>query len=172
MPGSRKKPRTPAHEAAAYREAGHAVAAWDLQVILMPISIFANGPGVGRNVWNQALRNVDFDWVRTVDSRTLVERLAAVILAGPVAQRVFVARAPRGAACKQRVGEVRQLLVTDPAGGREGGGRFASVENRMKRFFARRDVRTAVSDLGQRLLQEGTLTGSETTKIIEQNLRR
>ena len=172
MPGSREKPRTPANEAAACREAGHAVAAWDLQVMLMPISIFANGRGAGRNVWNQALRNVDFEWVRTADSQTLVERLAAVVLAGPVAQRVFATRAPRGAACKKRVEEVRQLLVTVPAGGRESRERFARVENRMKKFFTRKDVRTAVSDLGQSLLHEGTLTAGEATKIIERNLRR
>ncbi|MFQ5510736.1 MAG: hypothetical protein ACE5EO_02705 [Candidatus Krumholzibacteriia bacterium] len=170
MGATRKKQRTDAHRAAAYREAGHAVAAWDGAVLLMPVSIFANGRGAGRNVWNHALRNVDFDWIRSADSRRLVERLATVVIAGVVAQRIFAGKEPRDAVCKKRIAEAGRLLEAIPGatGGRKV--RLEGVEARVRRFFARKEVRRAVTALGERLLEAGTLAGHEAEEIIERHM--
>ncbi len=154
--------------ASAYREAGHAVAALDVRIMLMPVSIFANGPGAGRNVWNQALRNVDFEWVQGADSRSLVERLATVVMAGPVAQRAFASGEPQGAVCKKRVGEVKRLLKAIPGAGYAEA--FERIENQLRRFFARRDVGHTVDALSRSLLLQGTLPGDDVVTIIERNL--
>jgi hypothetical protein len=168
LKGSHKKPRSKAQKAAAYREAGHAVAAWDACIMLLPVSIFANGPGAGRNVWNQALRNVNFEWVQNADSRALVGRLAAVVMAGPVAQRAFAAGEPQGAVCKKRLGEVKQLLKAVP--GTAYAEAFERTENQLRKFFAKKDVGRTVVALSSSLLEHGTLHGNDVVTIIERNL--
>lgn len=165
-----RAPRTKDHIANAYREAGHAVAAWHLQVMLMAVSIFPNGRGAGRNAWNDAMRNVNFEWVGESDSTALAERLGAILLAGPVAQRKFADGARRGDAYKRRIQEARRVLLaasSDPADARA---RFDRLEKYLERFFARREVRDTTLTLGEQLLDYGTLTGARAQKVITTGL--
>jgi hypothetical protein len=170
-PKPRKK-RLPYHHAAAFREAGHAVAAWRRGVMLMPISIFASGKGAGRNVWNDPLRNVDFDWVRSADSSALVERLASVLLAGPISEGLFGPRLRRGGASTERIRDARALLraISDPRNSRNE--RYTTVHVEVERFLADPSVKEAVDAVASALLDRGTIPGGEAASIIESHLEK
>jgi hypothetical protein len=179
--GRTKKKRLPQHHAAAYREAGHAVAAWHRGVMLLPISIFTRGKGVGKNVWHDPLRNVDMEWVRRSPSAALAERLAAILLAGPAAEVTLGPRVRRGSASLGRIEDARKLLGDRPssrsrAGGRSGSAqsargrqseRYTRVQADTEKFLARSDVRQAVEVLAAQLLERGTIRGGEAVSIIE-----
>ncbi|UCG51506.1 MAG: hypothetical protein JSW58_15180 [Candidatus Latescibacterota bacterium] len=172
MSHTRRKTRTQDHHAAAYREAGHALAAWDHRVMLMPVSIFPNGPEVGKNVWDDPLRNVDFAWVRTVESSRLVERLAAILMAGPLAQRFFLPGAPRGPAYNERLRQARTLLGALPHVSENKKQRFDRVRRNLEKFFGREDVKKAVAVFARRLLDRGTIDGDEATSLVEEQFAR
>lgn len=170
MNSNRRSNRLPHHYAAAFREAGHAVAAWDRSVMLMPLSIFTTGKGAGRNVWNDPLRNVDFLWVRTAESSALVDRLASVLLAGPLAEASFGPRIPKGTASVERLRDARTLLeaVRRRRGGEKG--TYEGARARTGDFLASPRVKKAVTALAAVLLERGTILGGEAASIIEAHL--
>jgi hypothetical protein len=165
--GIRKK-RLPRHHAIAVREAGHAVVAWESGVMLMPLSIFAVAKGAGRNVWNNPLRNVDFDWVRTAESPALARRLASILIAGPVAERVLGPKLPRCSAYAGRLRDARALL---DASARPSAGHskkhFERAVADSEKFLERPRVKQAVKALAAVLLNRGTIRGGEAASIIE-----
>jgi hypothetical protein len=166
-----KKKRLDFHFAAAFREAGHAVSAWDRNVMLMPVSIFARGAGAGQNVWNDAVRNVDFDWLRSAKSAVLAERLASILLAGPLAQRMFMPNGPKGPAHMERLRQAKTLLSavsTSPGGSRA---YYERVRRDVGRFLVRSDVKETVGSVAKELLEKGTITGKEMTALIETRMR-
>lgn len=167
-----RKKRLPRHHAIAFREAGHAVAAWERGVMLMPLSIFAVTKGAGRNVWNDAIRNVDFEWVRTAGSPALARRLAAILLAGPAAARLFEPKLPRGPASAERMREARALLRA-ASGNSAGEARelYGRTRAATETFLKRRRVKDAVAALAAVLLARGTLRGGEAASIIEKHFR-
>jgi hypothetical protein len=170
MTRSKRKMRAKHYFAAAFREAGHAVAAWDRGVMLMPVSIFPNGPGAGKNVWNDALRNVDFQWIKTSGSPVLAERLAEILMAGPVAQRYFLPASPKGDVHRDRLRQSRRLLDA-AAGDRAGGGaRFDRMGCDLERYFRRGDMGRAATALAKVLLLKGTVTGEDAADIVEANV--
>lgn len=171
---TQRKPRSRAkyYFASAFREAGHAVAAWNQGVMLTPVSIFPNGPGAGKNVWNDALRNVDFDWVRNADSTALAERLAVVLMSGPAAQRVFLPASPRGDICRKRLEQAQKLLDAAAGNKTAGQNRYRRMDRELERFFRRSDVREAVTALAQTLLLEGTVSGDEAESLVERSSRK
>ena len=156
--------------AAAFREAGHAVAAWDRGVMLMPVSIFPNGPGAGKNVWNDALRNVDFEWVKTAGSSVLAERLAEILMAGPVAQQYFLPASPRGDVHRNRLRQSRRLL--DAAAGDRTAGKssYERMGRELERYFRRGDMGRAATALAKTLLLDGTVSGDDAAAIVEANV--
>ena len=162
-----KKKRLPQHHAAAYREAGHAVAAWHRGVMLMPISIFTRGKRVGKNVWHDPLRNVDMEWVRRSPSTALAERLAAILLAGPAAENSLGPRVRRGTASLGRLEDAKTLLGTRPADRKIRSGHHDRVRAEVAKFLARAEVREAVEALAAQLLERGTIRGGEAASIIE-----
>jgi hypothetical protein len=177
--GRTKKTRLPQHYAAAYREAGHAVAAWHRGVMLMPISIFTRGKRVGKNVWHDPLRNVDMKWVEAFPSSALAERLAAILIAGPAAEDALGPRVRRGSASLGRIEDAKTLLGgrsssrtrpdgrhRPPARNRPGG-RYGRVRGDVKEFLAREDVRGAIEALAAALFARGTIRGEEAASIIE-----
>jgi hypothetical protein len=166
----KRKRRLPQHHAAAYREAGHAVAAWDRGVMLMPISIFTRGKGVGKNVWHDPLRNVDMEWIRRSPSKALAERLAAVLLAGPAAENSFGPRIRRGGASLGRIEDAKTLLAPRPVGRENRSGRYRRVQREVEKFLSRSAVRGAVEALAAELLERGTIRGGEAASIIERYL--
>ena len=190
MARTRKK-RLPQHHAAAYREAAHAVAAWHRGVMLMPISIFARGKSVGKNVWHDPLRNVDMEWVTRSPSSALAERLAAILIAGPAAENSLAPRVPRGSASLGRLEDAKTLLggrTADrkrsetrfrpgvrnlpgagnrSAAGNFQGGRYTRVRSEVEAFLARPEVRRAVKALAGELIARGTIRGGEAASIIE-----
>jgi hypothetical protein len=140
--------------------------------MLMPISIFAFDRGSGRNVWNDPLRNVDFDWIRTADSIVLAERLASILLAGPLAEELLGPRLRRGTASRERKRDAKLLLRT-VAKGRDGESSvYENVCGKTRRFLARRRVRDAVEGLACALFDRGTIRGGEAASIIESHLDR
>jgi hypothetical protein len=170
MNENRRNKRLPHHYAAAFREAGHAVAAWQRSVMLMPVSIFTTGKGAGRNVWNDPLRNVDFRWVRTAESSALVERLASVLLAGPLSEASFGPDIPKGTASVERLRDAKSLLNSIPRGTRGGENPYESARGKTNEFLADPRVRKAVCALAAVLLERGTILGGEAASIIEAHL--
>ena len=170
MTAKASKKRLPQHHAAAYREAGHAIVAWHRGVMLMPISIFTRGRGVGRNVWHDPLRNVDMDWVRTSPSSALAERLASVLLAGPVAESFFGPRIARGGASLERLRGARTLLGPGSVRRNNRDMRYERIRGEVADFLSRKGVREAVEALAAALLDRGTLRGGEAASIIERFL--
>lgn len=167
-----RKKRLPRHHAIAFREAGHAVAAWERGIMLMPLSIFAVSRGAGRNVWNDALRNVDFEWVRTAGSPALARRLAAILLAGPVAADLYGPKLPRGPASAERIREARALLrAASGDSGADPRELFGRTLAAAKTFLKRRRVEDAVTALASVLLDRGTVRGGEAASIIESRFR-
>ena len=168
--------RLPRHHAVAVREAGHAVAAWDRGVMLMPLSIFATAKGSGRNVWNNPLRNVDFDWVRTAGSPGLARRLASILLAGPVAETLFGPRLPRATASTERLRDARTLLRAASGGTSDRERRhratFEKARVQTEKFLNKRRVKEAVTGLAAVLVDRGTIRGGEAAAIIEMHLRK
>jgi hypothetical protein len=165
--GRTKKKRLPQHHAAAFREAGHAVAAWHRGVMLMPISIFTRGKNVGRNVWHDPLRNVDMEWIRRSPSAALAERLAAILIAGPAAENSLGPRVQRGDSSLGRLEDAKTLLGGGPADRKRRGGRYTRVQAEVEEFLARGDVREAVEALAGELIARGTVRGGEAASIIE-----
>ena len=140
--------------------------------MLTPISIFAFGKGAGRNVWNDALRNVDFDWVRSAGSTALVERLASVLLAGPVAEGLYGPGIRRGGASTERLRDARTLLRAVPTRAGRRQRRSAEVRAEVERFLTEPPVKKAVSALAAVLLDRGTILGGEAASIIESHLEK
>jgi hypothetical protein len=165
MPKKITKAERARREATAYREAGHAVVAYISSIALMPVSVRRKVKGVGGNVWNDALRNVNFEWVKEQKSTTLVERLSLVLMAGPVAQRLFASNLPRGKECTQRMKSARTLLCA-VGGDKDGRGRVRLLTATLQRFLNRKDVKRAVQNLAAELMTQGLVTGEEATKII------
>lgn len=153
-------------EAAAYREAGHAVTAWSQAIMLQALSVRVADRDVGRNVWNDALRNVDFDWVKEARSTGLVERLAAVVIAGPVAQRLHAPGAPRGTVYSLRVASARKLVS---AAGRDG---LNALRQEIERYMKQPAIERAVQTLSAELVTELQMSGEDATRIIEEAVRR
>jgi hypothetical protein len=140
--------------------------------MLMPVSIFTTGKGAGRNVWNDPLRNVDFRWVRTAESSALVERLASVLLAGPVAEDSFGPGVPKGTASVERLRDARALLSAVPRGVDGKKTCYERARVKTERFLMERRVKKAVAALAAVLLERGTIRGGEAVSIIEQHLGR
>ena len=169
MPQPKRRSRAKHYFAAAFREAGHAVAAYDRGVMLMNVSIFRNGPGAGKNVWNDALRNVDFDWIKTADSPALAERLAVILMAGPVAQRYFLPASPKGDEHRKRLEQTRRLLNAAAGGREQGKQRFERMRRDLERFFRRGEINKAVTELAKTLLLKGTVLGDDALTIVTAN---
>lgn len=168
QPGAVRRRRLPRHRAIAFREAGHAVAAWERGVMLMPLSIFAATKGARRNVWNGALRNVDFDWVRSAESPALARRLAAVLIAGPVAERTFGPKLPRATASSDRLRDAKTLLRAAsrvPTGSPQE--HFERAVADSEKFLNKPRVKQAVTALAAVLMNRGTIRGGEAASIIE-----
>ena len=166
-----KRRRLPQHNAAAFREAGHAVAAWHRGVMLMPLSVFTVSKEAGRNVWNDPLRNVDFDWVRSAGPPTLARRLAAILIAGPVAEALFGPKIPRGSVSVERLREAKTLLRAASSDDAAGAGRhFTTTRAETASFLKGPRVRRAVTALAAVLIDRGTIRGGEAAAIIETHL--
>jgi hypothetical protein len=156
-------------EAAAYREAGHAAAAWSHGILLEPLSIKKRGENIKENAWNQPLLGIDPHWIRAAQPDMLVERLAFVCLAGPVAERLHFPRGPREPASRKRIQNAKTLL------GHLLESREACLEKKRKleaqaaALFKRRDVWASVEELAHILMSRGTMSGKTTVRILEKS---
>lgn len=171
MPRPKRKSRAKHYFAVAFREAGHAVAACDRGVMLMNVSIFPNGPGAGKNVWNDALRNVDFDWVKTAGSPALAERLAAILMAGPVAQRYFFPASSKSDEYRKRLEQARRLLDASSGGRGPGKRRFGAMRRDLERSIRRANISKAATALAEKLLLKGTVKGDDAAAIVTANIQ-
>jgi len=147
------------------------VAAWDRGVMLMPVSIFARGTGAGHNVWNDAVRNVDFDWVRSADSPRLAERLASILLAGPLSQRMFMPNGPKGPTHMERLRQAKAILGAIPAAKNGKRALYERVRRDVGRFLTRAEVRETVGGVAKELLEKGTITGDDLAALIKEKMR-
>ena len=172
MTGRAPKSRAKSHCAAAFREAGHAVAAWDRHIMLLPVSILVRVAGAGGYVWNNALKNVDFDWVATAESSALAERLASILLSGTVAQDVFSPGSPKGHIHAERLRQAKTVLgaISNDAGYRRT--RYDNARRTVEDFLVRSDVASAVAAVARTLLDRRVILGEEVEAIIETRCRR
>jgi len=146
---------------AALREAGHAIAALRLGIQVKRMTL--DGPK-GRNVWNDPLRNVDFEWIKANRS-AMVERLASVLVAGAVVQRALGDGEPDPIST-DRLRDAQTLLDAHAHGG-------ATLED-LKRvwtdFFSRDDAAVAASALARRLIEKGEFGGKAAMRLIDSHL--
>jgi len=164
-----KARRLPYHHAAAFREAGHAVAAWEKGVMLMPMSIFASSKTAGGNVWNDPLAHVDFDWVRRERSPDLALRLAAILLAGPAAEKLLGPRLARSGVSLERIRDAKKL-VRAASFDTKAAVEWRKTQARMELFLGKPRVQKAVTALAAALLQRGAVRGGRAAAIIETEL--
>jgi hypothetical protein len=157
-------------EAAAFREAGHAAAAWNEGILLEPLSVKKRGQRIRENAWNQPLTGINTKWVQAARPDMLIERLAFVCLAGPVAERRRLPRVPRESVHQRRIRNAEALLghIVDSREARLKKRR--KLESKAEAMFQRRDVWTSIEKLAQTLLERGTLTGEETVQILERTI--
>ncbi|MFH1754599.1 MAG: hypothetical protein ABIA59_02740 [Candidatus Latescibacterota bacterium] len=154
-------------EAAAYREAGHAVAAWSLGILLEPLSIKKRGVRIQENAWNQPLVGIDTDWVRAVQADMLIERLAFVCLAGPVAERRRQRKGPREALYQERIQNAEALLgnlIDSPS---QLAKQKRTLESQAENMFDSRNMWNLTESLAQALLKQGTLSSKAALKILQ-----
>jgi hypothetical protein len=160
MPGSpaKKKQR---HHGAAWREAGHAIAALRLGIQVKRMTL--DGPK-GRNVWNDPLRNVDFAWIKANRS-AMVERLASVLVAGAAAQCALGGGEPDPTSA-ERLRDAQTLLDAHD----HGGATLDDLQRTWAEFFSRDDANAAASALAARLMEKGEFGGKAAMRLIESHL--
>jgi hypothetical protein len=154
-------------ESAAYREAGHAVAAWEKGILLEALSIKKRGEGIRENAWNQPLMGIDPHWIRAARADMLVERLAFVCLAGPAAERLHFPRGPREPIYRKRIQNAETLLGHLVESREARLTKKRKLESQAVAMCKRRDVWAAIEELARNLMKRGTLSGKETKKILE-----
>ena len=160
------KAHTPKHALdRAYLEAGHAVAAWRLGIMLKRLSL---NNKKRRNVWDDPLRNVDFNWVRRNRS-AMVERLAAVLVAGVVAQTAFADSEPMDES-QERLDDAMTLLDSHVAS--LYGSSVESLQHDWREFLEHDDARRALDILASRLLERGKVGGKAATRILDEHLSK
>jgi hypothetical protein len=152
--------------AAAYREAGHAVTAWHHGIILETISIHRGKKSDQNNVWNHPMSGFNFDWIRKVRPEMLIERLALVCLAGPVAERRFHPRGPRESVSKERIQCADDLLNLLLDSREKGMQKRRKLEAKAEKLMRRRDLWEKTEYLAGILLQKKMLSGDEATRIL------
>lgn len=154
-------------EAAAYREAGHAAAAWSQGILLEPLSIKKRGEKIKENAWNQPLLGIDPKWIQAAKPDMLIERLAFVCLAGPLAERRHLPRGPRESIHQRRIRNAELLLgyIADSREARMKKRR--RLETQAEAMFERRDMWASIEQLANTLMKRGTLSGEETVRILE-----
>lgn len=167
MPTKSKSYGEVEREAAAYREAGHAAAAWDRGILLETLSIRKRGDKIRENAWNRPLTGINTDWVRAARPDMLIERLAFVCLAGPVAERKHLPRSPRETTHRRRIQNAETLLdyIADSSEARTE--KKNKLQSRVEAMLRRPDVWASIDLLARELLKRGTLSGKETVRILE-----
>jgi hypothetical protein len=140
--------------------------------MLFPVSIVSGTEGADGNVWNDALRNVDFEWVASAEFPDLIEQLAAIRLAGTVAQDVFAPGSPKGRIRKGRLREAKTILgaIRGDADGNRA--RYKNLRDEVEEFLTRHDVAAAVAAVANALLDRGAVPGDEVERIIGTHCRR
>jgi hypothetical protein len=154
-------------EATAYREAGHAAAAWKQGVLLESLSINKRGQKIKENAWNQPLTGIDAKWVEAARPDMLIERLAFICLAGPAAERRRLPRVPRESSHQKRIRNAEALLghISDSREARLK--KKLRLESQVEAMFQRPDVWSSIEQLAEALLKRGTISGKETVHILE-----
>ncbi|NIO00805.1 MAG: hypothetical protein GTO42_01485 [Candidatus Latescibacteria bacterium] len=153
--------------AAAYREAGHAVVAWDCGILLEPLSIRSRRRRARQNVWNAPLGSIDPDWIRRARPDMLIERLAMICLAGPIAEQRFSPGAPSEPASRQRKQDAEALLKFLYQSKEQRSQKRRRLEAKVEQFLSRSKNREITERLAEALFKHGTLSGDKARQIIE-----
>ena len=152
---------------AAFREAGHAVLAWNRGILLEPITLGSKRIMYRQNAWNNPLEALDTDWVKLNRPEKLIGLLALVSLAGPAAVRRYDPADTPDPVCRERLHNADRLLeiLHDSNGRRLEQRRRLEVE--ADRLFSQAAIWAKTEHLAMNLLEHGSLTGIQATRILE-----
>ena len=153
----------------AYHEAGHAVAAWRLNIVLRRKGVTivpdrergSDGSTFHRQVVS---KNIEHD--RSSRNVLKAERLAQLSLAGEIAQRRYSPRSVRSYHSKSDREKAIDTLSYFVADSRELEAWLKLLHIRTENMFSNPDVWRAVERLAAELMQRGTICRKEATEII------
>jgi hypothetical protein len=151
----------------AFREAGHAVMAWDRGILVEPLALKSKRIKYRQNAWNDPLEALDQNWVKMNRPEKLIILLALVSLAGPAAVRRHNPTGRRDPVFKERIENADKLLgiLYDSSGERLEHRR--QMEAEADRMFNRADVWEKIDRLAWNLMENGSLSGEQAVKILE-----
>ncbi len=168
MGASKKNQTEKQRRAAAYREAGHAVAAWHSGILLEALSINPIKRKYRENAWNNPLAAIDADWIRQERPETLIKRLALVSLAGPIVARQIQKAGSLEPISKERIQNADALLKYLPDSREKRKQQRRKLEAEAQKLLNRRDLRKKTERLAGVLADRGVISAKEATRILEE----
>lgn len=151
----------------AFREAGHAVMAWDRGILVEPMAIKSKRIKFRQNAWNAPLEALDANWVRMNRPEKLISLLALVSLAGPAAVRRYNPNGRRDPVYRERIENADKLLGILYESSGERLEQLQLLEAEADRMLSRAAVWEKIDRLAWNLLENGSLTGEQALKILE-----
>jgi hypothetical protein len=168
LAGSKNSLMDKTRVAAAFREAGHAVMAWDRGIGLEAITVGSNRLKYRRNAWNNPLEALDPDWIRSKQPEKLIGLLALISLAGPVAVHRFDPADGGDPILRERLDNADKLLgILSESNGSQRV-RRRRLETEASRLFKEPAIWAKTERLAMNLLKQGSLTGIQATRILEE----
>ena len=151
----------------AFREAGHAVMAWNRGILVEPLAIKSKRIKFRQNAWNNPLESLDPDWVKTNRPEKLIHLLALISLAGPAAVRRKNPGGRRDPVYRERLENADKLLGTLYDSNGERLEHLQQLEAVADRMFSRADVWEKIDRLAWNLLENGSLSEDQALEILE-----
>ena len=152
---------------AAFREAGHAVMAWNRGILLEPITLKSKRIKYRQNAWNNPLEAIDPDWVKTIRPEKLIDLLALVSLAGFAAGRRIEPTGSLDPVCRERLENADKLLAILYESSQQRQVHCQRLEAEADRMFKQAAIWEKIDRLAMNLLAHGSLSGKQVTKILE-----
>jgi len=153
----------------AYHEAGHAVAAWRLNIPLRRkgVTIIPDrARGADGSIFHRQVVSKDIEYDRSNRNVLKAERLAQLSLAGEIAQRRYSPRGMRSYHSESDQEKAIDTLSYFAADARELEAWLKLLHIRTENMFSNPDVWRAVVRLVGELTRRGTICGREATEII------
>jgi len=154
---------------AAYHEAGHAVAAFQMGLKTKAILLIAKDGSPGRHSLRSYIGGMSRNLGRGPRAQRRAENLAFVCLAGPAAQRRFSPKSIRRYTSETDRRQAIDLLSRFTNSDEELRAYCRLLEARTRRTIARPEAWRLVEGLADRLLEKGSMTGAEVGQVIRES---
>ncbi len=153
--------------ATAYREAGHAAAAFEHGQAVRSVAIVQGTESVG-SVYARMLANLDPTGPMSPAAKDLLERMILTVLSGPAAERWFRGRANRGEV--QRDESLDDLLLRLHGSSAVATAYFAYLQARVAAWLEVSATQRKINALATVLVTRKCLTGKEARRFWHQEM--